>query len=190
MKTKQTSRWTLIGLLLVFVLPMILAWYLYQHPGLLKGHTNHGQLLKPPLQFNQLSLEEFDSQSLKGKWLILYLDELPCALNCQKNLYKMRQVRTALGKESGRVGRLLVLMGSPQALDSLLRERLDKDYVGMQIAFISQTVRQDFFQKGAAASGFYLIDPLGNIMLSYPKDVPPEHLFKDLQHLLRISQIG
>jgi hypothetical protein len=36
----------------------------------------------------------------------------------------------------------------------------------------------------------YLVDPLGNFMMSYPADADPTGMRKDLARLLRISQIG
>ena len=36
----------------------------------------------------------------------------------------------------------------------------------------------------------YLVDPLGNLMMRYPRDPDPAKLVKDLQRLLRYSRIG
>jgi len=36
----------------------------------------------------------------------------------------------------------------------------------------------------------YLVDPLGNLMMRYPRDPDPAKLLKDLQRLLRYSRIG
>ena len=36
----------------------------------------------------------------------------------------------------------------------------------------------------------YLIDPLGNVMMSYPKDATAKGMQKDLKRLLKVSKIG
>ena len=35
-----------------------------------------------------------------------------------------------------------------------------------------------------------LVDPLGNLVLSYPPGLDPDGLFRDAKHLLRLSKIG
>ena len=37
---------------------------------------------------------------------------------------------------------------------------------------------------------FYISDPLGNLMMSYPADINPKGILKDLKKLLRASRIG
>jgi cytochrome oxidase Cu insertion factor (SCO1/SenC/PrrC family) len=36
----------------------------------------------------------------------------------------------------------------------------------------------------------YLIDPLGNLVLRYPKNAEPAKMKKDLERLLKYSRIG
>ena len=36
----------------------------------------------------------------------------------------------------------------------------------------------------------YLVDPLGNVMMRYPRDADPSRMKKDLARLLRASRIG
>jgi hypothetical protein len=36
----------------------------------------------------------------------------------------------------------------------------------------------------------YLVDPLGNLMLRFPRDPEPRLMIKDLARLLKASQIG
>jgi hypothetical protein len=38
--------------------------------------------------------------------------------------------------------------------------------------------------------GIYLVDPLGNIVLRYPKDADPTRMKKDITRLLSVSRIG
>ena len=43
---------------------------------------------------------------------------------------------------------------------------------------------------GAAADHIYLIDPLGNLMMRFPRDPEPGRMIKDLSRLLKASRIG
>jgi hypothetical protein len=36
----------------------------------------------------------------------------------------------------------------------------------------------------------FLVDPLGNLMMRFPKDPDPNRMKKDLIHLLKVSRIG
>ena len=36
----------------------------------------------------------------------------------------------------------------------------------------------------------YLVDPLGNLMMRFPRDPDPSKMLKDLQRLLKYSQVG
>jgi hypothetical protein len=35
-----------------------------------------------------------------------------------------------------------------------------------------------------------VIDPLGNLMMRFPREPDPSRMLKDLQRLLKVSQIG
>jgi hypothetical protein len=45
-------------------------------------------------------------------------------------------------------------------------------------------------QGGDASQHMYLIDPLGNLMMRFPKDADPAKVKKDLGKLLKASSIG
>jgi hypothetical protein len=42
----------------------------------------------------------------------------------------------------------------------------------------------------ASSERVYLIDPLGNLMMSYAADAKPKGMLEDMKRLLRLSQIG
>ena len=48
----------------------------------------------------------------------------------------------------------------------------------------------EFPAAGDRSDHIYLIDPLGNLVLRYPKDADPMKMNKDLQRLLKYSRIG
>ena len=43
---------------------------------------------------------------------------------------------------------------------------------------------------GATSDYLYMIDPLGNLMMRFPKDADPSKVKKDIDKLLKASSIG
>jgi hypothetical protein len=98
-----------------------------------------------------------------------------------------RQVRISVNKDMSRVQRVLVVRELPAGLDKLRAEHPD-----LLIAMASGDAWRDLVAQFAKApdSAFYLVDPLGNLMMHYPAQVPPKGVLKDLRKLLKASQIG
>jgi hypothetical protein len=109
-----------------------------------------------------------------------------CDAACVRQLYLMRQIRIAQGKEQSRIERLWVLTDGDEVAPALLL-----DYPGLHMwrpadpAFVGQ-----FPAAGDRAAHIYLVDPLGNLMLRFPADPDPKRMMKDLKLLLKASQIG
>jgi hypothetical protein len=57
-----------------------------------------------------------------------------------------------------------------------------------------QPLAQDFVSSQGSALAtpgrIYLVDPIGNLVLSYPPDADPSGMRKDLARLLHLSQLG
>ena len=57
-----------------------------------------------------------------------------------------------------------------------------------------ESLIKQFKINGSGESGFlgqiYLVDPRGNLMMSYPLESDPKDLHKDIGRLLRASRIG
>jgi cytochrome oxidase Cu insertion factor (SCO1/SenC/PrrC family) len=169
-------RVTLLLLFLACAAPVILAtlfWYFGWGAG---TAGNYGELLEPkPASGAPL-------EKLRGKWVLVAFDSAACDAHCEKKLYFMRQTRRAQGKEQLRVERLWLLTdgGQPRAE---LQPVIDGAHVapaaGLAAAF-----------PGAPADHIYLVDPLGNVMLRFPRDPDPKKIIKDLNRLLKYSRIG
>ena len=162
-----------------FALPFVLgtlAWWLDWAPG---ATSNYGELVAPP---QPLAGPPFDA--LRGKWLLVSFDAAACDAYCEKKLYFMRQVRRAQGKDQDRVERLWVLTDDHQpraeVLAAIEGTRLARD-AALPAAFAA---------PGAARDHIYLVDPLGNLMMRFPRDPDPSRMIKDLSRLLRASRVG
>jgi len=179
----------LIGLF--FALPFALAWtayWLHWTPG---QAGNYGELLRPPRQVPGGGLVGLDGKpftlaSLRGKWVMLQFDAAACDAYCERKLYFMRQLRVAQGKDRNRVERVWILTDSGMPRQALMAA-IDGTYV---VRAADATVAESLPPGGRAQDHIYLIDPLGNLMMRFPRDPDPSKMLKDLQRLLKISQIG
>jgi hypothetical protein len=140
---------------------------------------NYGELIQPPRTLSGPPLD-----ALRGKWVLVSFDAAACDAYCEKKLYFMRQVRTAQHKDAGRVERLWVLTGAGQPRAELLAA-----IEGTRIAADKGTPAAKEF-PGNPADHIYVIDPLGNLMMRFPRDPDPSRMLKDVKRLLRLSQIG
>ncbi len=194
------SRVTLIALALLFIAPMLAAWWFYSNSGDWQpGHTtNHGTLVIPPrpLHLTQPLFatdgSPFPAEYLRGKWTLIYISGSSCAAPCTDNLYKMRQVRLAQGENMGRVQRLFLFTGSDNPLPAAL-----DDYPKIDVAILPRQASKIFLSQFTVvntepgkAERIYVVDPLGNLMMYYYPDAEPSGILKDLQRLLKVSSIG
>lgn len=171
-------RLVLIGLF--FALPFAIGWLAYALQWTPGATGNHGELVKP----HPLAGRAFDA--LKGKWILVSFDRAACDKACEEKLYYMRQVRTAQGKERGRVARLWILVDEGAPRPELLRA-----IEGTQVVRLAEAGPEAQFPGYAdRVSYVYLVDPLGNLMMRYPRNADPSGMIKDMARLLRYSSFG
>lgn len=195
------ARRTLLLVIAIFLVPVLIAAYLHGSGWRPSGRSlQHGDLLQParPLADAELLTSDgavFRLSSLRGRWAIVYFGRLPCAEVCRNNLYKMQQVRLAQGRDAVRVQRLFVQLGKAE---SGALAKIAADYLGIvalhgQEATVKKMAQDFFITQGTPLDGLeriYLVDPHGNLVLSYAPDADPSGMRKDLARLLKLSQIG
>jgi len=151
---------------------------------------NYGELI-PARPLTDAPLRHLDQRAfrlseLKGKWILLQLDEADCAAVCSGKLYSMRQVRLAQGHEMERVERVWLILD-----EAPLETRLMREYDGTHmLRATGSPLLAEFPPSGGVRDHIYLIDPHGNLMLRFPKDADPRKMHQDLARLLRASRIG
>ncbi len=200
MPSPAAGKRKLLILALLFVLPAAVALYLYTSGWRPAATANHGELVQPARPIGDVTLDTLDGKPVKfsalgKKWALVYFGSAHCLARCEQDLYKMRQVHLAQGKEADRIERLFVATDAT-ALD-LLRYTL-KDHPGMIVlvgppAAVRQLAGQFSVPAGGALDGLdriYLVDPLGNFMMHYPPDADASGMRKDLARLLKVSQVG
>lgn len=189
-----------IAIFLIFFIPFGFAWYTYQGHSIFNKTTNRGTLIKPPINILNLPLTNAQGEAIKepallGHWLFVYVSPNKCTEICQRNLYAMRQIRKATGKEQMRVRRA-ILTFTGAAKQSTLNNLLQNDYKGTAHFKISRRKFAELIQnqpsaKLALTTGYlYLVDPQGNLMMGYAPNTKPDNILKDLEKLLKVSQVG
>lgn len=183
-------RWRIpLVLLLLFLGPLVLAWILYfGSPGLRPHDTvNHGELVEPPVLLP--AFEHNGATLLRDTWTLVHIDAGGCRTLCRGALRDSRQVRLALGRRSDRLRRLLLLADVDGAGPDLAGEHPD-------LVVVSLATQADLLEAFASRDlahepgRIYLVDPLGNLMMTYPPDADAGGLLDDLERLLRLSHIG
>jgi len=152
--------------------------------------VNYGELIEARrLPEARLALADgtpFEFSTLRGKWVLLMMDSAACDAYCEKKLYYMRQVRLAQGKEMERVERAFLMSD-----DAVITPGKLAPYAGTHlIRAAGNDVLGLFPARGAPTAHIYLIDPLGNLMMRYPRDPDPRRMIQDLKRLLKVSRIG
>jgi len=182
-------------LLAIFLVPMILSWILFSEHVTLGKSTNHGQLIAPPFPFSTLNARDDLNQSAQTQiahhWVLMLLNTNVCDQNCQKLLYNIRQIHTATGKNMMRVQRVLLTLPNSHQTENQLHQLINSQYPGT----IHFTIAPDQLQKSLASYGatqgtIFIVDPLGNVMMTYHPGSNPSGIYKDIQRLLKVSQIG
>ena len=109
-----------------------------------------------------------------------------CDADCERKHYFMRQVRKSQGKDQYRVERLWLLTDaaapSSDLLEAISGTRIERA--------ASRSLAGQFPGQGALTDHIYVVDPLGNLMMRFPRDPDPRQVIKDLQRLLKTSRIG
>ncbi|MFL6674654.1 MAG: SCO family protein [Massilia sp.] len=191
------GRWKLFAVILVCAAPL-LASYLTYYVLKPQARNNYGTLIDPrahPIPAMASSTLDGRPETLdkfKGKWVMLKVGGGDCNDACREQLFEMRQLRLMQGKEQDRIERVwLVTDAAP--LDTIVIREFD----GTHMLRAPGGVVAKWLPADAGttqAEHIYLIDPLGNLMMSFPKDpdrpAARKKMYKDIAKLLKASAIG
>jgi cytochrome oxidase Cu insertion factor (SCO1/SenC/PrrC family) len=190
------GRRILLVLLGITLLPVAIAWTMYYtgwHP---ERTGNYGELVTPARPLTDLGFEATDGTArslagLRGKWTLLYLAPAACPESCRVTLYQLQQVTLAQGKEGDRIRRVFLAQeaGTRAVVGKVVSEfAATEGWTGE--ARVVEALRAQLAVPGESAGRVYLIDPLGNLVLTYPAGFDPSGMRKDLGRLLRVSRVG
>jgi len=188
-------------LVLVFLVPPLLSYVLFFSGYRPDSSVNHGELVTParPVEkdtgMRSIDGDPFRFAGPPPKWTLFYLGGRQCDAACGDGLYKIQQVRLTQGREMGRVRSVTVL---PADVPREEIEKVKADFPGVVVVLATEETYAgltDQFQKGEAATlqgigRVYIVDPIGNVMMSYPPEADPTGMKTDLKRLLKVSKLG
>ena len=212
----RRARRRLLLLVAIFSLPVLIAYALYFSGWRPETGGNYGELVQPPRALPDAALQTLDGEALRvselrGKWTLFMFGAAECldsrdgggrttpgsvaGTPCAATLDKMHRIILAQGKEAARV-RAAFVVTDLRARDWL--QYAIKDYPGtLVLTGSADTMRMlaSYFTLSQGAplndpNRIYVVDPLGNLMMSYPAEADANRMRKDLARLLRVSQVG
>jgi hypothetical protein len=191
---KQRNTRVIIAMVLVFLAPLLLAWYMTftaEHGRGTWGGAQHGILINPPRALENLDLLDpmaGGKTTLYGKWTMFALIEGDCDRNCKEVLYRMRQIQIAMGENFFHVQRVVYFTGQDAGKDA---KNIFTGFEGQLILARDKAgadFRKNFLMAGKSPEfAIYLIDPRGFLMMCYTKDTNPSGMIRDLHRLLRAT---
>lgn len=199
-KFKKTNRITIIGFLVIFTVPIIMAWIAYFN-GWFEGvaTTNKGEWVQPILELSEFNPVYSDDKPVPLKpgetWKLIYPAKVSeCQSDqgdsiCMINLFLIGQTHMALGKESERVER--VLFNGPTDYEPEQLKALQERFIDLRVVNSNSNRVLDL-----STDYIYIADPVGNIMLRYKVVEKKENVFlkgkdilKDMKNLLKLSRL-
>jgi hypothetical protein len=190
---RRGGRWKLLLVLAVCAFPLAGSYFTYY---VLKptARNNYGALIDPrahpipALAATTLDGKPAALEAYKGKWVMLQAGPSDCREACRKQLFAMRQLRLMQGKDMERIERVWLITDA-EPLDTMLMREFD----GTDMLRVSKAALERWLPVeagGDASEHLYLIDPLGNLMMRFPKDADPSKVKRDIAKLLKASAIG
>jgi hypothetical protein len=163
---RNINRLKLLGIGVLALLPVVSSYLLYWFWAP-EDHTNYGTLIEvralPDAPLTLVGGTPFDFQPLRGRWVL-----------------------QAQGEELRRVERVWLIDDS-QTPDA----RLGQDYAGTwMVNARTQPILEAFQPQGTRREHIYLVDPLGQVMMRFPRNPDPKSMIRDLRRLLKYSRIG
>ncbi|MGE5616969.1 MAG: SCO family protein [Bacillota bacterium] len=171
-----------------FALPIAASFfaYFFLRP---QPTANYGELLLPAhavtsQTFAQPDRGDWNFTAVEGSWALVVSDSGTCPASCEEKLATLRQVRLALGRNAGRVRRVYVVADIERPDAARLAP-----FEGT-VVVLTPTGLQ--VPPGAAndRAHIYLVDPHGNVVMRWPARPDAKRMLRDLDRLLKASQIG
>lgn len=183
------SRLILLGVALVFIIPILVSWYLVFFSDFKKGDegTQKGELISPVIPLGEpevFNLKSKTIESINGKWTLLFFVENECNQLCEDKLYQLRQIRLALGKDRDKVDRLLVSKNKQQ-WSQYTNSFNGQKYIDPTSRDYNGLIKKFNDYAGLDLKATYLIDPYGFLMMKYPQDDNPMGTIKDIERLIK-----
>ena len=184
------ARNPLVWIALIALAPIVASYVVYylfpRAPS-----ANYGTLLPTApiegIEGTRADGSRFRLDELRGRWVLVALSGSNCDPSCERRLYATRQARTMQGKEQDRIVRVVLLVEGKEGKVQEPSAGLLAQHPGLVVARVPESAAAKF---PAGTHSLYAVDPLGNLVLSWPADPDIKGIANDLTRLLKASRIG
>lgn len=189
---KTNGKKMLLILAVIFVLPFTLAATLHLLNIKPSGHS-YGNLTQPPQALSipvlhDLQGKAFTREQWLKKWSVVMVDAEGCAAACQEKVNMLKKVHVLLNKDAPRLQRVLLVTSN---VNSEAIATLQKQTPDLLILAATDAESTKFAQAfNVTGAQIYLVDPFGNLMMSYSGKIDPSGIFGDLKRLLKNTMVG
>jgi hypothetical protein len=138
-----------------------------------------------------------DPDWARSRWSLIYASARPCGADCAAALDRLNRVWLSLGGERVRVRKFLLVpknlsgagatagSGGPDGV--IVPEGFAVGLIDLaEDAVLVAALGRERLDRGR----YFVVDPLGNIILSYPDTADQQRLLEDLERLLEVSRVG
>ena len=195
-KNAKTQFWNRVQMIMVFAVfaAPVAGAFLYKP----SSFNNYGDLYVPARQVENLQMQgkngAVELDSFRRQWVMLVIADGNCSKECEDNILKVRQLRFMQNNNMVRIRTVFMHtnLSAAVAADLAAKYTPIESYAVDKIAFDQWTrvLEIEDAPIEAQQNRFYIIDPAGNLMMSYPATADPSAIKKDIKRLLKTSQIG
>ena len=190
----NSGRIKFLLIVFIFTVPFVISYYLSKdyHAGGELQTSNYGSFINPIVELSQSTFDDYSGENLNvnqhlTKWSLIYRMPENCSQRCSDEIYLIRQVNIALGKDMNRLERVIVLN------QTMISSEVDDVVVKYPKAIVVKNNSSTFINeinKITERHVLLLTDPLGNVILGYDEGFEGKKLLKDIKKLLKLSKIG
>lgn len=179
---RNRNRWMLIGVVAVFVVPMLIAFALTIAGWQPQGTKAYGSLISPPRQVDAVPVTLSGGEKLlwrnpQWQWTLLALPGANCAQRCQSQLADLVRMRATLGRNAERVR--LVYLGPTLPADALTA------LAPLQAGSDDTNAFAELRAKNDDTLALALVDPGGYLMMRYSEGYDLGGVRRDLPKVVK-----
>ena len=189
-----SGRIKFLLIVFIFTVPFVISYYLSKdyHAGGELQTSNYGSFINPIIKLSKTSFNDYSGKSYSvdqhlTKWSLIYRMPKNCLQICADEIYLIRQVNIALGKDMNRLQRIIILNTS---ISSSEIDEVVSKYPKSIIVKNNSSTFIDEINKITNRHVLLLSDPLGNVILGYDGGFEGKKLLKDIKKLFKLSKIG
>ena len=189
---KNKGKLTLIGIFLLFFIPIIASWYLVFYTDFMQDSQGiqHGTLVSPVVSIGSIKAKEISTMSeveITKKWVLVFIQNNVCDESCNERLYQLRQIRLALGEDRDKVDRL-VIFNQINDYNELKDSYSGQKFIDNSFKDYQFLVKKFNVVHSDKTNPIFLLYPYGFLMMQYPQGTDPKGIIKDIERLIKNSK--